>query len=205
MNNALYQKLFSEAIAGGMQCAGRLANIAHYLLQTSKLDGAMVEFGCNAGRTAALMACVCPEKELWLYDSFQGLPKPTEKDGGQFAEGIMKATSLDVRQFFGGHELKQPQVVSGWFEDISTEQMPEKISFAHLDCDLFESTDVSLYLTLRRMVRGGVIVVDDYGWEVTPGVKAAVSAYEAIIRGSELKLKVLEIDNPNSGQAVILC
>lgn len=204
MNNALYQKLFSEAITGGMQCAGRLANITHYLLQTPKLDGAMVEFGCNAGRTAALMACVCPEKELWLYDSFQGLPKPTEKDSGQFAEGIMKALTCEVERHFGDNRLKMPKIIQSWFKDLTPTELPEKIAFAHIDCDLYESTLDALCLVVPRMVKCGAIILDDYGWSVTPGVQAAMVDFFST-RAYNLQFIQLEIDNPDSGQAVILC
>lgn len=199
MNPALYQKLFSEAIAGEMQCAGRLANITHYLLQTSKLDGAMVEFGCSAGRTAALMACVCPEKDLWLYDSFQGLPKPTENDSGQFGEGIMKAEASDVLKLFAENKLSDPHLIRGFFSELEVRYIPEKIAFAHLDCDLYESTLDALCFVVPHMVEGGAIILDDYGWSVTPGVKLACEHF-----GMANPPIVLEISNSNSGQAVIL-
>lgn len=203
MNNALYTKLFAEVIKGGMLCPGRVANITHYLLQTSKLNGAMVEFGCNAGRTAALMACVCPEKEIWLYDSFQGLPEPGEKDSGKFGCGIMKTSIADVEFYFMVSGLGVPRVVEGWFSDIKPNQVPDEIAFAHLDGDLYESTRDALSIVAPRMSKGGVIILDDYGWSVTPGVKSAfVECFSLTWIGNQLK--ELEISNPNSGQAVIL-
>lgn len=203
MNNALYTKLFAEVIKGGMLCPGRVANITHYLLQTFKLNGAMVEFGCNAGRTAALMACVCPEKELWLYDSFQGLPEPGEKDSGKFGGGIMKVSQGSVGLYFEENGLEEPRIIPGWFYELKPNQVPMEIAFAHLDGDLYESTRDALSIVAPRMVKGGVIILDDYGWSTTPGVKAAfVECFSLTWIGHQLK--ELEISNPNSGQAVIL-
>jgi O-methyltransferase len=202
MNNALYQKLFSEVIKGGMLCPGRLANLTHSLLQCSKLNGAIVEFGCNAGRTAALMACVCPEKPLWLYDSFKGLPMPTEKDSGQFGAGIMKASVWEVQDHFKTYELYAPTIVEGWFDGITRDQLPDEIAFAHIDCDLFLSTQKSLNLVYPRLAHGGTIVIDDYGWSVTPGVKAAVDKFTDI--HNLPRATPLEIGNSNAHQAVIV-
>jgi hypothetical protein len=201
MNNALYQKLFAEVIKGGMLCPGRLANLTHSLLQCSKLGGAIVEFGCNAGRTAALMACVCPEKPLWLYDSFKGLPAPTDKDSGQFGAGIMKASVWEVQNHFKTYELYAPTIVEGWFNELKPNQIPDKIAFVHIDCDLYESTRDSLKIVYPRLASEGWIVIDDYGWSVTPGVKAAADDCVAMWR--DVRLMQLETGNPNAFQAVI--
>ncbi len=46
------------------------------------LDGDVCEFGVAQGATSALIANEIrgTEKDLWLFDSFEGLPKPTDHD-----------------------------------------------------------------------------------------------------------------------------
>ncbi len=52
--------------------------------------------------------------------------------------------------------------------------MPEKIAFAFLDGDFYDSIRDSLKLVLPRVQQGGVIIVDDYAREALPGAAKAV-------------------------------
>ena len=47
------------------------------------LPGDVVEFGCYRGETSVLLAEALsntPDKWLWLYDSFEGLPQKQKED-----------------------------------------------------------------------------------------------------------------------------
>ena len=51
------------------------------------VPGDIVECGVYNGGSAAIMASLCERSPLnrnvWLFDSFEGLPKPTDKDGDE--------------------------------------------------------------------------------------------------------------------------
>ena len=97
-----YPRLLQEIVDHGMLCAGRAANITHWLLQTSHLPGAVVELGCHAGVTGVLLAMVSG-KQVWLYDSFEGLPPPTAGDLGAlkcFKVGALKVSENSVYEKF---------------------------------------------------------------------------------------------------------
>ena len=155
-----------------MQDFSRIIHICHYVLETQELEGDIVEFGCYCGHTSKLISYIS-EKSLYVYDSFEGLPDSEEKLPGE-----MK-TSLDLLcENFVYDSIRIPHIRKGWFSDITPDQVPDKISFAHLDGDLYISIIDPLKLIYDRMVTGGVILVDDYGDDVYwPGARKAVDDF----------------------------
>lgn len=198
-----YQLLVNEIIANGMLCAGRVAHITHYALQSSRLPGTTVEFGCHTGRTAALLAHLSPNP-LWLYDSFEGLPQPGSEDAAGlecFKAGALKVSEDSVRHYFAQHGLRVPLLYKGWFGELTKAQLPDRICFAHLDGDLYTSIRDGLRLIYPRLLRGAACIVDDYGWSGTPGVQRAVDQY---LMGKSESAVPLVTGNPNAFQAVIV-
>ncbi len=64
-------------------------------------------------------------------------------------------------------------LVKGFYED--TLHINEKIAFAHIDCDWYESVKISLQEIVPNLSVNGVIVIDDYfTWS---GCKTAVDEY----------------------------
>jgi hypothetical protein len=54
-------------------------------------------------------------------------------------------------------------------------KLPKKISILRLDTDFYESTKIELEVLFPRIVKGGVLIIDDYGfWK---GAKKAVDEY----------------------------
>jgi O-methyltransferase len=146
-----------------MQDFSRIVHICHFVMQTESLEGDIVEFGCYVGDTAKLITKLT-KKTVHVYDSFKGLPN----DG---RNAVVKEKLLEN---FNRDNIRLPTIHEGWFKDLKPEDIPQKISLAHLDGDLYSSIQESLSLVYGRMVRGGIILVDDYKdpeWpEVTPAV-----------------------------------
>lgn len=161
--------LMRESI--GMQDFSRVVHICHYVFETQKLEGSIVEFGCFVGNTSKLISCIT-NKQLYVYDSFDGLPHTFENHGGE-----MTVLSQQLIDNFNRDNVRLPIIYEGWFSDIRGDQLPDKISFAHLDGDLYDSTIQPLNLIYNRMVAGGVIIVDDYGADKWHGVKTAVTEF----------------------------
>lgn len=144
------------------------------------VKGDYVEFGCYKGDTSLLLAEVIREKEgkrLWIYDSFEGLPEKTEEDnsvlGENFRGGELAVTKREVKERFLRAGLPVPKIKKGWFSDLTEVDLPERIAFAFLDGDFYESIKDSLRLVEPRMSEGGVIVIHDYNNPALPGVKKA--------------------------------
>lgn len=159
----------------------RAVNLCHLLMSVESVPGDVVEFGCYKGHTAALMAAITG-KQIRLYDSFEGLPEPGPEDEGRrsdFQKGYLKADAHEVGDVMLIDTVRYPTpiVVVGWFKDLKDYQLPDKIAFAHIDADLFQSTWDALMFVVPRMFPGGVIVVDDYNNHDLPGVSLAVNKW----------------------------
>ncbi len=153
------------------------------LQQTASVEGDVVEFGCYNGATSVAMGKVlqATNKRLFLYDSFQGLPEKTSEDrsliGMQFTTGELRASKKLVADRFKQAGLKHPVIKKAWFDELTARDLPDKISFAFLDGDYYESVLVSLSLVYPRLQQGAVIVVDDYDNDQLPGASKAVDTW----------------------------
>ena len=160
-----------------------------------KLPGDFVEMGCYKGDTSLMLAEVLREyqklasgknvenhvKKLWIYDSFEGLPKKKVEDesilGTSFKEGELVVSKREVKERFLRAGLPLPMIKKAWFNELKSEDLPEKIALAFLDGDFYDSIKDSLQLVGSRMVEGGIIIVHDYNNPVLPGVEKAVDEW----------------------------
>ncbi|MFJ6742979.1 TylF/MycF/NovP-related O-methyltransferase [Streptomyces sp. NPDC091279] len=175
----------------------RLTNLYWALCSVlrSGIPGDVVELGCNAGRTSVLLEMVLEAedagRDLHLYDSFDGLPAPSDADR-YLKQGDCKATVSDVLAVFERWNLRLPQVHTGWFEATLPRQLPDRVAFAYLDGDFYESIHTSLTHVWPRLSAGGSVIVDDYcdrelsprAWDGLPGVKKACDEFFADVPAS---------------------
>ncbi|NGO43931.1 TylF/MycF/NovP-related O-methyltransferase [Streptomyces ureilyticus] len=131
------------------------------------------------------------ERHLYLFDTFEGMPAPTDKDlrrDGEPAADLLArqdrsrpiwavATLEDVKEGFDGIPYPGDRVhfVQGLVEDTIPAEAPERISILRLDTDWYASTRHELEYLYPRLVSGGVLLIDDYGW--WQGSKAAVDEF----------------------------
>lgn len=182
------------------------AREAEILLQELKktlnnnVPGDVVEFGCYKADTSVLyqkllesmghggafqpenQAAQASQKMLWLYDSFEGLPAKTREDnsaaGDAFQAGELLVTKREVIEKFKKMGLKLPKIKKAFFDDLDIiYDIPEKISYAFLDGDLYQSIKTSLRLVAEKMSQGGVIIVHDYNNPELPGSSRAVDEW----------------------------
>lgn len=159
------------------------------------VPGELVEFGCYRGDTSLLLERLierqAPEKRLWLYDSFEGLPEKTVEDasvaGEAFRAGELLASKREVVERFKKAGLRVPKIRKGFFEDLQPADVPEEICFAFLDGDLYRSIRVSLGLIEGRV--RGVIVVHDYNNPELPGVARAVDEWLSAHKKAKLTVR----------------
>lgn len=167
---------------------------------THNIPGDVVEFGCYKADTSVLyqkllesmghggsilsenQANQTSQKILWLYDSFEGLPAKTREDnsaaGDAFQAGELLVTKREVIEKFKKMGLKLPKIKKAFFDDLDIiYDIPEKISYAFLDGDLYQSIKTSLHLVTDKMSQGGVIIVHDYNNPELPGSARAVDEW----------------------------
>jgi O-methyltransferase len=147
--------------------------------------GDIVEFGCYAGTTSLfisrLLTMQKSTRAFHVYDSFEGLPEKKAQDqsraGDQFKAGELAVTKKQFILNYKKAGVPLPRIHKGWFSDLTEADVPEKITFAFLDGDYYESVMTPLKLIWPRLVSGAVIVVDDYVNEALPGAAKAVDEW----------------------------
>ncbi|RYX79290.1 hypothetical protein EON76_01045 [bacterium] len=147
------------------------------------IAGDVVEFGCYEGTTSVHLAHFLrsTNKQLYLYDSFEGLPDKTTHDqspaGMQFKTGELKAARKQLIKNLKQMNVSMPSIKKGWFSELLPNDIPEVVSFAFLDGDYYESIMDPLRLVWPRLSPGAIVVVDDYANEALPGAARAVDQW----------------------------
>lgn len=149
----------------------------------NNVRGDVVEFGCYSGTTSLFIQRLLVSKsgvgrQFHVYDSFAGLPEKTPHDespaGQQFVRGELAASRAQFIKHFKRAGLVLPIIHKAWFKDLSPEDIPEKIAFAFLDGDFYDSIRLSLQHIEHRLAPGATIIFDDYQSESLPGARRAV-------------------------------
>ncbi len=173
-----------------------LQSLSH--INQNNIDGDIVETGVYKGANLILINDFLCEhnlkKKIYAYDTYEGQPQPSEKDydikGTKMIEKfkdyekkniIPVLCSLDdVKeniQKFSKNNLDLITFIKGKVEDtlVMEKNLPNKISLLRLDTDFYDSIKKSLDILYPRLVKGGVLIIDDYGH--FKGAKTAVDEY----------------------------
>ena len=138
-----------------------------------KVPGDFVECGVWRGGCSILLRGVIAalkdeRRRVWLFDSFEGLPKPEvvqDANDKLWEYSYFRVPREQVEENFRLFGLLDHRVkfVKGWFRNTLPGSEVSKISILRLDGDMYDSTMVSLVNLYPRIQPGGYIVIDDYG------------------------------------------
>jgi O-methyltransferase len=145
--------------------------------QTQKLEqGALLEVGVWRGGTGALLA-KAGGGPVYLCDTFTGVPKAGKGDGF-YRGGEHADTSREtVEALLDSLNLKATILTGIFPDDTGARLQQERFRLVHVDVDVYESARGVVDWVWPRLVRGGVIVFDDYGFQLCPGVTRLVNEY----------------------------
>jgi predicted O-methyltransferase YrrM len=162
------------------------------LAETSDEPGEVCEFGVAQGETSALIAehIRADGRSLHLYDSFKGLPAPTCEDvlthdifglGSMAAyEGQMAVPIAAVQARLAAitFPLERVTIHEGFVmpDFVYSGKLPDRISFAFVDFDLYEPIKTVLAAIEPRLTAGALVIVDDYG-HFSAGAQQAVDEF----------------------------
>lgn len=182
--------LRDHPVRGGMSSTSKMYHVLLELYRAIRagVPGHVVELGCFAGETAGQMrrlldATGQTDRQLHVYDSWEGVPEPSPEDTpadpriGGFTKGTCVCARANFDRHFETEGLPLPHVHSGWFAQIPDAEYPSPIAFAFFDGDLYSSILDSFAKVYPKLSPGARIVVDDYEWEVLPGVKLACEQF----------------------------
>jgi len=187
-----------------------LWNLSREVLEKG-VQGCFVECGVWKGGSAAVMGLAIAHsgqrRDLHLFDSFEGLPEPTEKDGSaakDYSGGRASGALLSVNKCREGLQPVQEFLIErlqfdearthfhvGWFQNTLPQVAPKlkEIALLRLDGDWYESTKLCLEYLYPLLSPGGVVILDDYnGWE---GCRRATEEFRA---AHQINSEILRMD-----------
>jgi O-methyltransferase len=173
-----------------------LISLAQY---ASRLPGEFAECGVWKGGTALMLARVLSrenKKKLYLFDSFQGLPKVDQERDPWFHEGQYSAESVKVVEKVLGEFINGVEIHCGWMPETFNGLEEKRYAFAHIDVDIYQSNLDCCEYFYPRMVHGGVMLFDEYAFAAARGEKEAVDKFFADKPETPMTLP--------TGQAVVL-
>ncbi|MBN1822901.1 MAG: class I SAM-dependent methyltransferase [Endomicrobiales bacterium] len=152
--------------------------LLYYLAKRAKsIPGSVAEVGVYKGGTARLISGVYEgtDKKIYLFDTFEGMPD-TDKELDWHRKGVFGDTSVEsVRKFLSGRA--NVEVHKGYFPQSSNPTDDKKFCFVHIDVDIYASVRKCCEYFYGRMEKGGLMVLDDYGFISCPGAKKAVDEF----------------------------
>lgn len=148
--------------------------------QSLSVEGSFFECGVFRGGSASFFANLMEGsgKKLHLFDTFEGMPETNREHDTLHIKGDFDDTSLDEVRATVGHAddvVFHKGIIPSTFPSV----VDEKIAFAHIDVDIYQSVIDCVEFIYPRMQRGGVIVFDDYGHHTCPGANEAVNNFFA--------------------------
>ena len=141
-----------------------------------QVHGDLLEAGVWRGGATIFMKGILAaygvhDRQVWVADSFRGLPVPDEihfpqdvpEDLSSFAE--LAVSQEQVKANFARYDLLDDgvQFLEGWFKDTLPTAPVDALAVLRLDGDYYESTIQILESLYHKVSPGGFVIVDDYG------------------------------------------
>ncbi len=186
----------------GMQRLTSLQHCAEIVL-AENIPGDLVECGVWRGGACILMRAVLAaygdeNRNVWVADSFKGVPPPDiEKYPADedlrldLKSNILAVSECTVRSNFERYGLLDDRVrfLVGWFKDTLHDAPIDHIALLRLDGDLYESTFQALDALYPRLSNGGFCIIDDY--HAIDACRQAVTDYR---KQHDIFGRIIEID-----------
>jgi hypothetical protein len=174
-------RLYAEGYTGiASRRARSLINGARRA-ESRGIPGAIVDCGVWNGGSTILLGATARSREVWAFDSFEGMPEPGEHDVdvSKGWAGTVVGSEAMLREGFLRYAGRPERlhVVRGWFEDTFATVVDEvgPVAVLHVDADWYEPCTFALETFYPRLVKGGIVLIDDLRqWE---GARRATSHY----------------------------
>lgn len=166
--------------------------------QLRNLRGDVLEVGVWRGGTAAILASsqmVGAHNRLWLADTFRGVAMASDRDTNYVGGEHSDTSRQQVESLLAELGISNYGILEGQFPAQSKSPVETaSFKFCHIDTDTYQSAKDSFDFVWSRMVTGGWVVFDDYGFWGCEGVTEAVN---------EIKSRGIVVIHNLNGHALI--
>jgi hypothetical protein len=201
-NHAIVERAFPYTMTGVLRLDATVQAVRYCVARG--VPGAFVECGVWRGGSVLAMLLTLQElgiddRDVYLFDTFEGMTEPTEHDttDGEaaldtwtesqargerpwaevFGEDVFDEDSVRATVSQSGYPAERIHLVKGPVEQTLPGAAPDDIALLRLDTDWYESTRHELLHLYPRLADAGVLIIDDYGhWQ---GARQAVDEYFA--------------------------
>ena len=176
-----------------------LTDISKAVVQIEKEEkkGSLIEAGVALGGSALILALSKKQqRSLYLFDAFETIPPPSERDGEDAHDRYKtiisgQAKGIKGESYYGYHQDLLTTVIDnfqhyhidpdennivlikGYYENTLVVNKP--VALAHIDSDWYDSVMICLQVITPHLISGGVLIIDDYSdWS---GCRKAVDDY----------------------------
>lgn len=146
-----------------------MGNLLKFAKETENLSGDILELGTYKGGTTVMLARflkkIQSKRKIFSCDAFVGLPSDDKFSYTKDAKGTFSDTNSDLvlKKFQKFNVEDKITLIEGLFENTLYQKLSkQKFSLVFVDCDLYDSTKVSLEFVFPRLMKGGIIMFDDY-------------------------------------------
>tara|TARA_B100000767_G_scaffold54109_1_gene49765 strand:- start:1099 stop:3543 length:2445 start_codon:yes stop_codon:yes gene_type:complete len=157
-----------------------LDNLKDNVLKTSKLNGIIIETGCAKGGSSVCIGYFKEKSKIFkIYDTFSLIPPHSTNDNKDCHDRYKKIISGEESKDYYGYQINLINTIKKTFDKFNlnivennieliqglyenTLKVNEPVSFAHIDCDWYDSVMVSLKEIEPNLVKGGILTLDDY-------------------------------------------
>ena len=171
LNDESFRTVFEKFSDDNWTSFERKWNLKEFLRLTEGVEGHFAECGVFRGASAYPMCELAAKtnRQVHLFDSFEGLSEPNELEKGHWSRGDLSVSEEDVRQNLS--EFECFKTFKGWIPEAFPRIEDCKYSFLHVDVDLEQPTRDSITFFYPRMDPGAVILLDDHGSAMCPGAR----------------------------------
>ena len=168
----------------------------------NNVDGCFVEMGFGQGDSVGIIKKFMEDdsidiknRDIWVYDSFEGFPEPTKEDYSR--RNVKKGERTHPESIAYNMGIPKNRVIKGWFENTLIDNIPdESIAVLHLDCDLYESYKTCLNILYDKVAEGGLIMFDEYMSNTqATNFPGAVQAIDEFFSDKKVNIQVAQFDN----------
>ena len=178
-----------QTYEGNFKHSSRLIHLEHLLREVEHVEGRIVECGVGPGRSifmfSLLTQFVTRPREIWGFDTFEGMPSPTAEDGeaNRDMEGVWRHPEEQVIGLLKHNGLAPSFIrdnitfVPGLLGDSLPHYDGGSIALLHLDVDFYESYKTALELLWPHVAEGGIATFDEYLQDAWPGATQAIDEF----------------------------
>lgn len=153
-------------------------------VQSLNAAAAVLEVGVWRGGTAGIMARqllnLKSTATIYLADTFTGVAKAGANDSF-YTGGEHSDTSRHIVEDVLNNKSQYPhfQILKGIFPEDTADKIliTEQFGLCHIDVDVYDSAKDILEWVWDKLIPGGVVVFDDYGFHSCTGVTKLVEQY----------------------------